>query len=68
MLGDAGSNALGAMLGGGILLVDPKHWVRLAVLGLLAALTLVAEGPTLSAVIDRVGPLRSFDRAGRAPV
>lgn len=68
MLGDAGSNAIGAMLGGALLLADPAAWLRLTLLGLLILLTLVAEGPTLSHWIDRIGPLRAFDRAGRVPV
>lgn len=65
MLGDAGSNALGAILGGAIIASDPAVWLRLGLLVLLVALTLVAEGPTLSAWIDRIGPLRAADRAGR---
>jgi UDP-N-acetylmuramyl pentapeptide phosphotransferase/UDP-N-acetylglucosamine-1-phosphate transferase len=68
MLGDAGSNALGGMLGGALLLADPAGWLRLSLLGLLILLTIVAEGPTLSHWIDRIGPLRAFDRAGRVPV
>lgn len=67
MLGDAGSNALGAMLGTAIVAADPTEWVRIALLAVLIALTAVAEGPTLSVWIDRIGPLRAFDRAGRAP-
>lgn len=66
MLGDAGSNAIGAILGGAIIAVSPPAWLRLGLLALLVALTAVAEGPTLSAWIDRIGPLRAFDRAGRA--
>jgi hypothetical protein len=67
MLGDAGSNAVGALLGGAILVADPADWLKLSLLGLLIALTLVAEGPTLSHWIDRIGPLRAADRAGRVP-
>jgi len=67
MLGDAGSNAIGAILGGAIIAVDPPAWFRLALLAFLLALTAVAEGPTLSGWIDRIGPLRALDRAGRAP-
>ena len=67
MLGDAGSNAIGAILGGAIIGADPPTWLLAGLLGLLVALTAVAEGPTLSAWIDRIGPLRSFDRAGRVP-
>jgi len=65
MLGDAGSNAIGALLGGAILVAGPADWLRLSLLGLLVLLTLVAEGPTLSHWIDRIGPLKAFDRAGR---
>jgi UDP-N-acetylmuramyl pentapeptide phosphotransferase/UDP-N-acetylglucosamine-1-phosphate transferase len=67
MLGDAGSNAIGAILGGSIIASDPPTWLLAGLLGLLVALTAVAEGPTLSAWIDRIGPLRAFDRAGRVP-
>ena len=67
MLGDAGSNAIGAILGGAILVAGPPDWLRLTVLGLLVLLTIVAEGPTLSHWIDRIAPLRAFDRAGRVP-
>jgi UDP-N-acetylmuramyl pentapeptide phosphotransferase/UDP-N-acetylglucosamine-1-phosphate transferase len=66
MLGDAGSNAIGAILGGAVIAASPPAWLRLALLVVLVALTAVAEGPTLSAWIDRVGPLRAFDRAWRA--
>jgi UDP-N-acetylmuramyl pentapeptide phosphotransferase/UDP-N-acetylglucosamine-1-phosphate transferase len=67
MLGDAGSNAIGAILGGSIVAADPPAWLLAVLAGLLFALTAVAEGPTLSAWIDRIGPLRAFDRAGRVP-
>jgi hypothetical protein len=67
MLGDAGSNAIGAILGGAIVASVPPSWFRLALLALLVVLTAVAEGPSLSAWIDRIGPLRTFDRAGRVP-
>lgn len=66
MLGDAGSNAIGAILGGAVVVATPPAWFRIALLALLVALTAIAEGPTLSAWIDRIGPLRAFDRAGRA--
>ncbi|MFY9587151.1 MAG: hypothetical protein WAT66_06825, partial [Actinomycetota bacterium] len=66
MLGDTGSNAIGAILGGAIVVADPPSWFLLALLALLVGLTMIAEGPTLSAWIDRIGPLRTFDRAGRA--
>jgi UDP-GlcNAc:undecaprenyl-phosphate/decaprenyl-phosphate GlcNAc-1-phosphate transferase len=67
MLGDAGSNAIGAILGGAIVAADPSSSFRIALLAMLVALTVVAEGPSLSAWIDRIGPLRTFDRAGRVP-
>lgn len=67
MLGDAGSNAIGALVGGAVLIADPAAWLKLSLLGLLIVLTIVAEGPTLSHWIDRIGPLRAADRAGRAP-
>lgn len=67
MLGDAGSNAIGAIVGGAILLAGAPDWLRLSLLGLLVVLTLVAEGPTLSHWIDRIGPLKALDRVGRVP-
>jgi UDP-GlcNAc:undecaprenyl-phosphate/decaprenyl-phosphate GlcNAc-1-phosphate transferase len=66
MLGDAGSNAIGAILGGAVVAVHPTGWFEIALLGFLVLLTAIAEGPTLSAWIDRIGPLRAFDRAWRA--
>jgi len=65
MMGDAGSNAIGAILGGAVVEVHPASWFRIALLVFLVALTAVAEGPTLSAWIDRIGPLRALDRAWR---
>jgi UDP-GlcNAc:undecaprenyl-phosphate/decaprenyl-phosphate GlcNAc-1-phosphate transferase len=66
MMGDAGSNAIGAILGGAVVAVHPAGWFEIALLVFLVALTAVAEGPTLSAWIDRIRPLRAFDRAWRA--
>jgi UDP-N-acetylmuramyl pentapeptide phosphotransferase/UDP-N-acetylglucosamine-1-phosphate transferase len=66
MLGDAGANALGALVGGAVVLLGPK-WVHLVVLALLAGLTWVAEFPTLSSAIDRIPALKALDRAGRVP-
>jgi UDP-GlcNAc:undecaprenyl-phosphate/decaprenyl-phosphate GlcNAc-1-phosphate transferase len=66
MLGDAGANPLGFVLG--VLLVD-----RLAVAGLgvalavLVLLHVLAETVTLSRLIEAVPPLRWFDRLGRLP-
>jgi UDP-N-acetylmuramyl pentapeptide phosphotransferase/UDP-N-acetylglucosamine-1-phosphate transferase len=64
MLGDAGANALGALLGVSTVL-DSTHTFRLVALGLLVLVTAVGARPGLSRVIESVGPLRRFDRAGR---
>lgn len=64
MLGDAGSNALGAVLGVATVL-DSTHTFRLIALGLLVLVTAAGARPGLSRVIDSVGPLRRFDQAGR---
>jgi UDP-N-acetylmuramyl pentapeptide phosphotransferase/UDP-N-acetylglucosamine-1-phosphate transferase len=64
MLGDAGANALGAMIGIATVL-DSSHTFRLVALGLLAIVTVAGARPGLSRVIDSVGPLRRFDAAGR---
>jgi hypothetical protein len=67
MLGDAGANVLGFVLG--VALFD-----RLDLLGLAIALALIlvvhalAETVTLSRIIDAVAPLRGFDRLGRLPM
>jgi hypothetical protein len=41
--------------------------VRTVVLIVVAALNLLSELVSFSAVIDRIGPLRALDRAGRRP-
>jgi UDP-N-acetylmuramyl pentapeptide phosphotransferase/UDP-N-acetylglucosamine-1-phosphate transferase len=64
MLGDAGANALGALLGVATVL-DSTHTFRLVALGLLVLVTAVGARPGLSRLIESVRPLRSFDRAGR---
>jgi UDP-GlcNAc:undecaprenyl-phosphate/decaprenyl-phosphate GlcNAc-1-phosphate transferase len=66
MLGDVGSNALGGLVGYGIVVLAPD-WLVLSVLGLLAVLTVLAEGPTLSKGIAAFAPLRALDQAGRVP-
>ena len=63
MLGDAGANALGALLGLALLSRAPQR--RCAALGALGALTLASEVVSFSRVIDAVPPLRWVDRAGR---
>lgn len=65
MLGDAGANGLGALLGLALLQHAPQR--RGAALGVLMALTVVSEVMSYSRVIDVVPPLRWVDRAGRRP-
>lgn len=66
MLGDAGSNPLGFLVGLGLAVVLPTP-------GLLAAATaalllqVAAETVTISRLIEAVPPLRWFDRVGRRP-
>lgn len=64
MLGDAGSNVLGAMCGIAALAAfsgSASRWVLLAVVG---GLNLLSEAVSFSRVIDAVAPLRWFDRLG----
>jgi UDP-GlcNAc:undecaprenyl-phosphate/decaprenyl-phosphate GlcNAc-1-phosphate transferase len=64
MLGDTGSNLIGALAGVSLLetLGDPA---RLVALGLIAALTLYGEFRSIGAAIDRVPLLRQLDSLGR---
>lgn len=64
MLGDAGANPLGAVLGLGVVLSTGSA-VRLGVLAAVVALNVASEFVSFSSVIDRVGPLRFLDRCGR---
>ncbi len=64
MLGDAGANPLGALCGLAALAAGPAAWVRWVVLGALVGLNLLSEVVSFSTVIDRVAPLRWFDRLG----
>jgi UDP-GlcNAc:undecaprenyl-phosphate GlcNAc-1-phosphate transferase len=63
MLGDSGSNLIGALAGVSLLvtLSDPG---RLIALALVAALTVYGEFRSISAAIDRMPPLRWLDRLG----
>jgi UDP-GlcNAc:undecaprenyl-phosphate GlcNAc-1-phosphate transferase len=65
MLGDAGANALGAVLGTALLARVPGRTGRLAVLAALAGLTAASERVSFSAVIDTTPPLRFLDQLGR---
>ena len=64
MLGDAGANAAGAVLGLGLALsLGPR--ARRAAIAALALLTAASERWSYSRVIDAVAPLRWADRLGR---
>jgi hypothetical protein len=64
MLGDAGSNALGAVLGFSSVekLTGRRRW---GAIGALSLLTLVGERHSLGAVIEATPVLRDVDRLGR---
>ena len=64
MLGDTGSNLVGA-LAGISMLVTLGDDARLIALGIVAALTIYGEFRSISAVIDRFPPLRALDSLGR---
>lgn len=64
MVGDVGANVLGATLGVGFV-VATSPTTRTVVLLVVAALNLVSERLSFSAVIDRVSPLRTLDHLGR---
>jgi hypothetical protein len=65
MLGDAGANPLGAVLGLGVVL-EVSPGARIVVAIVLLALNLLSEVVSFSRVIERVRPLRAFDRLGRS--
>lgn len=67
MLGDTGANVLGAVLGLAVVL-DVGRGSRNGVLAGLVVLNLAAEVVSYSRVIERVRPLRWFDRLGRLTV
>jgi UDP-GlcNAc:undecaprenyl-phosphate GlcNAc-1-phosphate transferase len=64
MLGDTGSNLVGALAGVALLIAleDPA---RLIVLGIIVGLTVYGEFRSLSALIERVPLLRQLDSLGR---
>ena len=66
MLGDAGSNALGAVLGfSSVRRITGKR--RLGAIVALGALTLVGERRSLGSLIESTSPLRELDALGRRP-
>ena len=66
MLGDAGSNTLGAVLGLNSVsrLTGRSRWIAI---GALAGLTLLGERTSLGRVIERTPVLRELDALGRQP-
>jgi hypothetical protein len=66
MLGDGGSNALGALLGLKSVsrLTETGRWIAI---GALAGLTLIGERTSLGLVIERTPGLRGLDALGRQP-
>jgi UDP-GlcNAc:undecaprenyl-phosphate/decaprenyl-phosphate GlcNAc-1-phosphate transferase len=64
MLGDAGANLLGYVVGAGLLATVPT-WGLAVALGAVLAIHAVAETVTLSRVIRSVPPLRWLDDMGR---
>lgn len=66
MLGDAGANALGGLLGLALVAREGRG-ARLVHLGVVTGLTLASEKVSFSAVIDRTPVLREIDNLGRQP-
>ena len=66
MLGDAGANALGAMLGLAAAATLPRP-ARVAVLAAVAGLTVASEVVSFTRVIEATPPLRWLDQLGRRP-
>ena len=62
MLGDAGSNPLGACVGAALVFALPQGWAWYAPLGALIAVHIAAERWSLSAVIEATPVLRRMDR------
>ncbi len=66
MLGDAGSNALGAVLGLSLVdrLTTRERWLAV---GAAAALNVLGERISLGALVERTPVLSTIDRLGRVP-
>jgi UDP-GlcNAc:undecaprenyl-phosphate GlcNAc-1-phosphate transferase len=66
MLGDAGANALGALLGAAAAASLPRP-ARVAALAVIVGLTAASEAVSFTKVIERTAPLRWLDMLGRRP-
>ncbi|HTZ27905.1 MAG TPA: hypothetical protein VMC83_28170 [Streptosporangiaceae bacterium] len=66
MLGDAGANALGGMLGAAAAAALPRG-ARVTVLAAIAGLTAASEVVSFTKVIEQTPPLRWLDMLGRRP-
>jgi glycosyltransferase involved in cell wall biosynthesis len=66
MLGDTGSNILGAFAGLGLAAALPLP-AKIVALALLIAVHIYAEIGSISKLIERVPPLRALDNLGRLP-
>jgi UDP-N-acetylmuramyl pentapeptide phosphotransferase/UDP-N-acetylglucosamine-1-phosphate transferase len=64
MLGDAGANVIGAVLGLGVVLGRGEA-TRTTALVVLIVANVAAELVSFSSIIDRVKPLRAIDRLGQ---
>ena len=64
MLGDTGSNLVGALAGVSLLVTlgDTGRWIALA---MVAALTIYGEFRSISKTIESIPPLRWLDSLGR---
>jgi UDP-GlcNAc:undecaprenyl-phosphate/decaprenyl-phosphate GlcNAc-1-phosphate transferase len=66
MLGDAGANAIGAMLGAAAAVSLPRP-ARIGLLAGIVALTAASEKVSFTKIIERTPPLRRLDMIGRRP-
>lgn len=66
MLGDAGSNAMGAVVGYLLAGALPLAWLA-GVAVLLLGLNLLSERLSFSSLIEKIAPLRLLDELGRLP-
>lgn len=67
MLGDAGSNAMGAVIGYLLAGALDLPWLS-AVAVVLLAMNLLSERVSFSQAIEAIAPLRFLDRLGRLPI